>query len=354
MIAPYWEDLSPQRTNSGRVWQWFDEANHRLIVEYNHIEQYAPTGSFETFQVILFDPEHYSTTSGDGRILFQYKDMSVTAQSEGTVGIENAAENDGLQYLFDGDYDTHAHPITDGFAILCTMPTSTPSMELTLTPYNPPIQIPAGGGTFDYNIAVENTGSTGYWGSVWCTATLPSGSEVVTLGPVSLFFGPGFSGDRDRMQTIPGRAPAGDYTYNGYVGIFPVVVWASDSFPFTKLTTGYNGTTYPEWANDGEPFEDWFTTGNEEAIPRVYSLGQNYPNPFNPLTTIHFALPEDSHVKLAVYDLMGRQVALLVNGNRQAGAHEVAFRADALASGLYLYRIEAGDFTAVRKLVVIK
>jgi len=90
------------------------------------------------------------------------------------------------------------------------------------------------------------------------------------------------------------------------------------------------------------------------VIPEVYSLGQNYPNPFNPLTTISFGLPEAAHVRIAVYDLLGRQVALLVNGYREAGMHEVSFDAADLSSGLYVYRIEAGDFTAVKKMILMK
>ncbi|TKJ42524.1 hypothetical protein CEE37_02220 [candidate division LCP-89 bacterium B3_LCP] len=354
MIAMYWEDLSPQRTNSGKVWIWNDLTENRVIVEYNHIEQYAPTGAFETFQVILYDPVTYPTGTNDGRIKVQYKEMSATAQSEGTIGIENATETDGIQYLFDGDYDVHAHPIDQGFAILYTTPASGPTFEVTLTPVGTPIQIPAAGGSFDYNIEVANISGNGYWGSVWCDVTLPNGSSYgPTLGPANLFFDPGFTGNRDRTQGVPGGAPSGDYTYNGYVGIYPTVVWAMDSFPFTKLVTG-DGAWVGEWFNYGESFEEWMSKADNTIVPEEYSLEQNYPNPFNPLTTISFALPEAAHVTLTVFDLQGRTIADLVNGNRPAGNHEVSWDASHLSSGLYFYRIEAEDYTAVRKMVLMK
>ncbi|MBU0519045.1 hypothetical protein KJ564_08935, partial [bacterium] len=145
MIAPYWEDLSPQRTNSGKVWNWYDAANHRLVVEYNHIEQYTPAGSFETFQVILLDPAYYTTSTGDGRIIFQYKDMSGSHTNEGTVGIENHDETTGLQVLFDGGYDQHVHPIENGMVILFSTPVGTPSINIELT-YISGSPVPAGGG----------------------------------------------------------------------------------------------------------------------------------------------------------------------------------------------------------------
>lgn len=89
-------------------------------------------------------------------------------------------------------------------------------------------------------------------------------------------------------------------------------------------------------------------------IPNYYSLSQNYPNPFNPSTTIKFSVPKADLVKLKVYDVLGREVAVLVNELKQPGFHTVDFNASNLASGIYFYKIEAGDFTAVKKLMVVK
>jgi hypothetical protein len=88
--------------------------------------------------------------------------------------------------------------------------------------------------------------------------------------------------------------------------------------------------------------------------PTAFSLSQNYPNPFNPTTTIRYALPRRSHVTLAVYNTLGQLVARLVNGDIEAGSHEVTFDAKGLASGVYFYCIQAGDFVQSKKLLLLK
>jgi hypothetical protein len=91
-----------------------------------------------------------------------------------------------------------------------------------------------------------------------------------------------------------------------------------------------------------------------ELSPSTYNLGQNYPNPFNPSTAIRFDLPLRSFVTLKVYDMIGREVATLVNGFQEAGSHEIKFDASGLPSGIYFYRISTDKFTETKKLVLIK
>jgi len=93
---------------------------------------------------------------------------------------------------------------------------------------------------------------------------------------------------------------------------------------------------------------------NLAGIPTVVELGQNYPNPFNPSTTIRYGLPIRSPVRLTVYNTLGQQVAQLVNGDVEAGYHEVQFDGSKLASGLYFYRIQAGTFVETRKLLLVR
>jgi len=90
------------------------------------------------------------------------------------------------------------------------------------------------------------------------------------------------------------------------------------------------------------------------TVPEVYTLEQNYPNPFNPSTTIVFELPRISQVTLTVYDLLGREVSVLVNEGMSAGHHEATFDASSLSSGVYFYRLQAGDFVSTKKMVVLK
>lgn len=89
-------------------------------------------------------------------------------------------------------------------------------------------------------------------------------------------------------------------------------------------------------------------------LPLTYELRQNYPNPFNPSTIINYQLPSEGMVKLVVYDLLGREVAVLVNEPGTAGYHQVIFDGGNLASGVYMYRLQAGNFTQSRKMILIK
>ncbi len=91
-----------------------------------------------------------------------------------------------------------------------------------------------------------------------------------------------------------------------------------------------------------------------KALPTVFMLSQNYPNPWNPSTVIHYVVPHNSFVTLTVYNSLGQQVAQLVSEQHQAGFHDVVFRGDELASGVYLYRLQAGDFVATKKLLLLK
>jgi hypothetical protein len=90
------------------------------------------------------------------------------------------------------------------------------------------------------------------------------------------------------------------------------------------------------------------------TMPKSFALEQNYPNPFNPSTTIKYELPKSSVVRLSVYDIIGREVSVLVNERRDSGVHEIKFDGSNLASGVYFYRLQAGDFVQSKRLVLLK
>ena len=92
----------------------------------------------------------------------------------------------------------------------------------------------------------------------------------------------------------------------------------------------------------------------DDAVPLTYSLAQNFPNPFNPSTRIYFSIPSQSKVELKVYNLLGQEIATLVNEVKPAGLHNVRFNGASVASGVYIYRLVAGDFTSVKKMVLVK
>ena len=88
--------------------------------------------------------------------------------------------------------------------------------------------------------------------------------------------------------------------------------------------------------------------------PGAYALEANYPNPFNPNTVIRFVLPEPGRVQLSVYDMLGREVTRLADGDREAGRHSVVFEGQGLASGVYVYRLVAGSFEQHRTMLLVK
>ena len=107
-------------------------------------------------------------------------------------------------------------------------------------------------------------------------------------------------------------------------------------------------------ADEGEGSPEVEGLETQSELPTAFALDQNYPNPFNPRTLIEFALPETREVELAVFDVMGRRVATLVDGVLSAGYHEVAWNAEHLPTGVYLYRITAGDFMQVKQMMLVK
>ena len=106
--------------------------------------------------------------------------------------------------------------------------------------------------------------------------------------------------------------------------------------------------------SDVGPISSVTSIDDETIIPAQYRLNQNYPNPFNPITTIRFSLAKASFVKLEVYNLQGQKVATLVNSFKAAGNYKTKLDATHMASGIYLYKIQAGDFIQVKKMIMVK
>ena len=148
--------------------------------------------------------------------------------------------------------------------------------------------------------------------------------------------------------------------------------WGAD----TRLTNSTNSSYYPSVAISGQTVHIVWSdmrdgnseiyykrdpTGNpvgiqniSNEIPKGFSLEQNYPNPFNPVTNIKFSIPRSGSVKLVVFDVQGKQVTELVNGNYNAGSYKADFDAAQLSSGVYFYKIEAEGFTDVKKMTLVK
>ncbi len=119
-----------------------------------------------------------------------------------------------------------------------------------------------------------------------------------------------------------------------------LVIWSGSVGYRTFVTGGCSG-----------PF---IGIGSNSSIADGYSLSQNYPNPFNPSTVINFSLPVKSFVTIKVYDVNGKEIAELINEEKQMGAHSIEFKGTNLSSGVYYYKLTAGDFSQVRKMILVK
>jgi hypothetical protein len=131
-------------------------------------------------------------------------------------------------------------------------------------------------------------------------------------------------------------------------------VYYYDAIPGSAVlgTNGYS--TESVWRYDTIEFTTTLSVGSESGAVSDFQLEQNYPNPFNPSTTINYTLPERSEITLKVYDILGNEVATLVNTTQEAGKYDVSFDATRFASGLYIYTLNAGKYTLSKKMMLIK
>ncbi|MEJ2617986.1 MAG: pectinesterase family protein, partial [Ignavibacteriaceae bacterium] len=150
-------------------------------------------------------------------------------------------------------------------------------------------------------------------------------------------YGPGYNetGHAQGIGSILTSTEAADYTIENIFSKNSNPGFAYDWIPSNPVTS----------VKDDE---------NINQVPLNFQLFQNYPNPFNPSTTIKYGIPQSSHVKIILYDILGREVATIVNEVKNAGYYTVKFNASSLASGVYFYRIEAGNFVQVKKMMLLK
>jgi hypothetical protein len=115
---------------------------------------------------------------------------------------------------------------------------------------------------------------------------------------------------------------------------------------------GNSGTTPPVF--DAYPVQTPEEGAQNKSVPDDYSVGQNFPNPFNPITKISFAIPEQEFVTVKVFDILGRQIEVLMNETRAPGYYAINFNGDKLPSGTYIYEIRAGSFVETKKMILLK
>ncbi|PKL81729.1 MAG: hypothetical protein CVV24_13740 [Ignavibacteriae bacterium HGW-Ignavibacteriae-3] len=171
------------------------------------------------------------------------------------------------------------------------------------------------------------------------------------------------------LGKIPGSTFSPEYGQYDATGKFIAFPVPKATWTKTQLSAYWNAITAHNDKSGGIHNPKYIITGlkgamkslglataveQETEVPSAYTLYQNYPNPFNPTTMIKFALPKSGHVKLTIYDALGQEVQTLVNDQLVAGTHNIEWTAKNMASGIYLYRIEAGNFVKVNKMLLVK
>lgn len=191
-----------------------------------------------------------------------------------------------------------------------------------------------GGAT--WTVVNTGTGVTGYSAMKWI-----SNSNTV-------YFSAGAGASGTVRKSTNGGLNWTTQTTSGLTGIQHIDFYRSGStvWGYAVCTDGSVLKTIETVTGVTEPINT--------TVPAQYSLEQNYPNPFNPSTTINFSLPTASDVTVKVYNALGYEVMTLVNEYKNAGTHQVIMNASGLTSGIYFYKIEAGNFTATKKLTLIK
>jgi hypothetical protein len=340
MLAPFWDDLNPAA--NGDIYVWHDTDQHRFVVEFDDVRR-KDTADTETFQVLLFDPAHYSTPTGDGLILFQYRQVSQPGSA--TVGIESPSHDDGIEYGFNGSWDRYAAPLRDSMAVLFTTtpPEHRPVPWLVLRGCD---LDDSGGGDGDGRLEAGETASLGV--EVSNGGTLDAAGVALALS------------SRDSLITIVDSLsmlpdiPAGSTVSSG-----------ADRFALSA-SDGAAGSVATLWfrmeagsAVSQRALRLDLRIGPLSEEPGSLALTPCFPNPFAGGTAMLVTLPRSQHVRISIHDVAGRLVRTVLDGPKDAGTHHIAWdgtdaRGRNVASGVYFVRLEAGGAIRLRKVVLVR
>jgi hypothetical protein len=216
-----------------------------------------------------------------------------------------------------------------------------------------PIIIPCNGGSFSFDASIRNNGTSPANFSAWSAVILPDSTEfgpILTRLGINLASGDSISRDNIN-QNVPANAPAGIYYYGVYVGNDIGEALFEDGFEFEKSSTEIGRKGENSWNISG------WETGDISSIlviPEDPVFNYNYPNPFNAETRFNFSLPEDMRISLAIYNIQGQDVAILLDEICPAGYHSIKFDGSQLANGIYFARFISDYGQKTVKLLLIK
>lgn len=292
----------------------------------------------------------------------------------GSVSGAGDVNGDRVAALIVGSIDEGPDPchISSGFGRAYIFAAT--ALAITLTPGGLPIQIPAAGGEFQFTVTLTSYSNHPQNTQVWNRIKPPTGEPVgPTIGPVNVTLGAGETISVTLTQEVPAGAAAGQYTYLFNTGKFPARIRDSDSFMFTKLSpTAAMQASMTKIASDwtvldpktnrpenASAWENSIAEDERKFLPEGFVLEQNYPNPFNPETEIRFQLPEANHVVVIIFNLLGQEIRTLADKQYEAGFHALPWDGKAnngnlVASGIYLYQLQAGSFSQVKKMTLLR
>jgi hypothetical protein len=197
------------------------------------------------------------------------------------------------------------------------------------------------GQTVTYNFTITRSGSNAGGGVDIATRL---GTLAVGGGSAYLRLASGELTHQNPL-TLTSGSFTGQFSYTAPAAPGTDTLWLSEVVGYSN---GWN------WGTEKRIIVRSLTGISSNNTPVEFKLNQNYPNPFNPSTTISFELPTNSDVKISVFDIGGKLIESIVNNKMQAGAHEVKWNASAYASGVYIYKIETGTYSDVKKMMLIK
>ncbi len=224
-----------------------------------------------------------------------------------------------------------------------------PSFNLTATNTSP-LTVPRGG-SVSFNYSVTNNTANPVTGNLWFTAAPGAIAGIVQSGTVNAgqTVGAGFT------QNVPGNAPVGTYTYTLNIGQFPNVIVDSETFTVTVTAARPAPGAPASWSlRDVTAWSPVKAPAARSAAPDRFALHAAYPNPFERSTALGFEVPAAAAVRVAVYDVLGREVAVLLDRVVEAGRHTARFDGAGLSRGVYLVRLQAGGVSEVRRVTLTR
>ncbi len=394
VIAPFWDNV---RSGFGATqFSYLDRATSRWIFQFSDQQLQAPGGRFHNWQVQFMDPARYPSLTGDAQIVFVYHRMDYL--NSATIGIEDTNETRGIQIQHNQSLDPTAWPIEEGAAIRFTtgLPTTTGTLNGTIVLY--PNQGEAAGlhvWAAGQDVVMNAQGQFSAPGvpAVNGVAMMDQpGFEVVHSARTQIPAGGSASVNLQSWRLDPPRDLSATQTpthftlrwrtpesvsamanpavrYDFYMnGVLRV-----SSHVDTFITQGYSDAgqvtftlkaVYPGGVSDFSVPLVYFLNGaaaddDMNSVPTAFALHSNYPNPFNPSTSIRIDVPNAIAGKLSIFDIQGRMVANLFDGNLTAGVHRFEWNGRdmsgrSVATGIYLYKFESSIFTDVKKMALIK